>query len=150
MGIVRQSQVSDAKPTEHTMNTETTPAAEVTTIEIMAAVVDYSSKGNMLNHWFRMVYRDGAWEYFAERKATAPTYGAASRNQKIKGTVRSGELVLKHNYKGGVTEIGLASTGWEGRKSWEDLQPCTFKASGRELVITMPDGSTVTAPNPRS
>jgi hypothetical protein len=88
-------------------------------------------------HWYRLVWRHGAWQYFTRRRLESDTYRV------FYGCVRPGELVAQHDRGGPVSSIWLVTDE-------NPLEPCTFARTGdRTLRITLPDGRVIERPDPR-
>lgn len=130
------------------METEqlTDQAATPRIYTIRAAHKDYSARGRCRQHWYRMVYRDGAWSYFARDRLSRGAYYAADRHQTVYGDVRAGEYVCEHNHGAGVdTVYRVAHAPEDPSKPLIALQ---FHTLGDKLIIRDGDRE-VTLPNPR-
>lgn len=106
---------------------------------------DYSARGARRAHWYRMVWRDGAWQYFARPLAKVTMY-ADTRHQSEYGAVWHGEILAEHDLGGPVDSLYLVT----GEKPGELLTPLPFtKSRDNRLVAALPDGSKIELPNPR-
>jgi hypothetical protein len=112
-------------------------------ISIRAAHKAYSSRGRRDAHWYRMVWRSGAWQYYArERLPEDPRERCAT----VYGDVRPGELVAQHDRGGPIDAVYLVTS----RPGNDRLRFCTLRRTrAGTLRITLPDGRVVERPDPR-
>lgn len=98
--------------------------------------------------WYRMVWRNGDWQYVSNDRLPRGSFRAADRRASVRGDVYTGEIVAKHDRGSPVSEIHLVSAepDAEGLRFVE----CAFtKRRDGNLGIILPDGSVLTLPNPR-
>jgi hypothetical protein len=112
---------------------------------IRAAHKDYSAKGRRREHWFRMVWRNGSWQYFGDRRLANGTFYAADRHDTVRGDVWDGELVAQHDRGGAVTDVYMIVDHPDG-----ELMSLTFARRSGRLLVTLPDGEELDLPDPRS
>lgn len=109
---------------------------------VKAASRDINSRGKVLHRWYRMVYRDGQWRYFAEEREPRGTFLAAERRWVSGGYVYAGELVCQHDYGGPV--VAMCEVGPDGT-----LNEVPFRVVRSGLAVTRMDGTEVILPDPR-
>lgn len=110
---------------------------------ITAGKKDLNGKGRG-DWWYRMVWRDGSWQYFSEERLPTGTYLAGDRRATVSGDVFLGELVCRHD-KGGPVDAVWVVVGGD-----KPLRVCKYvKRRDGSLNVTLPDGSVVSVPNPR-
>lgn len=130
-----------------TNQTEThTEAKPKDCFRIVAGHKNVSSRGRIRAWWYRMRWNGVRWEYFSDTWLPLGNWSASLRHCDVVGTVNVGDLVLQHNYKGPITDIYLAVKGQDGIG---ELKPLGWIANGCDLLIALPDGQSVTLPNPR-
>jgi hypothetical protein len=114
--------------------------------EIRAAYKDYNARGRCREHWFRLVWRDGAWRYLGDRRLASGTFYAADRHDTVMAEVWPGELIVQHDRGGPIDAAYLVFEG-DGRS----LVACDLgRTRDGQLRVTLPDGRQVVRPNPRS
>jgi hypothetical protein len=112
---------------------------------VRAAHCDYSARGRRREHWYRMVWRDNQWQYYARERLVRVGMLASTRHQTVYGTVWPGEILVQHDHGGPVDVAWLVVDHPK-----ECLVRCELSVTRRgELKITLPDGRTVVRPNPR-
>lgn len=115
---------------------------------ITGAFCDYSARGACREHWFRMVWRNDAWEYFSEHLA-AVGMNSSTRHQSTSGNVWAGELVATHDRGKPIEAIALVTSG-RSRDSEGELRFLKFgRRRDGQLSVTLPDSSVVLLPDPR-
>lgn len=119
-----------------------------TAIVITAAKKDLNAKGNG-SEWYRMVYRGGAWVYFAAGRLPRGTYLASDRRASVAGDVYEGEIVCRHHRGDQVDAVWLVVDG--PRKGGERgfLASLEFTRGRDGLRVILPTGAHVTLPDPR-
>lgn len=101
-------------------------------MKIRAAHKDYSARGSRREHWYRMVWIDGTWQYFAERKLASANYLASDRHDTAKGDVEPGDLICQHDH-GGKVDLMYVVTDSE-----DVLVRLPFSRRGGELRVSFP------------
>jgi len=110
-------------------------------------VKDYNAKGNRRAHWYRMVWRSGAWEYVSQERLPSGNYLAHERQATVRGDVYPGEILVTHDHGAGLDKGALLVTlGSDGKIAFVDLDTANTRAG---LEITLPNGAIVKTPNPR-
>jgi hypothetical protein len=113
-------------------------------ITVRAARKDYNARGRCNEHWYRMVWRHNAWQYFSHERLPTGTFLARDRRATVLGEVWPGELVVQHDRGGPVNAVYLVV------RQEKPLRRCTFaRTRAGALRITLPDGRTVERPDPR-
>lgn len=113
-----------------------------------AAHREISARGATKAEWFRMVWRNGEWSYFAEGRMPTGRYLAADRRVTLRGSVYAGDLVAQHDRGAGVDAVYLVSDEPDDGDDWS-LHTVPFTATRAGLLITLPTGGVITLPNPR-
>lgn len=113
---------------------------------LRAAHKDLNAKGNG-PWWFRMVYRNGDWQYFSEDRLPTGTFLASDRRATVYGDVFAGELVCNHSKAGPVEQMWLACPSDTDSKTLVELS--YRKRRDGQLVVTLPDATELVVSNPR-
>jgi hypothetical protein len=113
--------------------------------EIRAAYKDYNARGRCREHWFRMVWRGGAWQYLGDRRLASGNFRASERHDMVMAEVWPGELVVQHDRGGPIDAAYLVYDGGDRSLARCDLG----RTRDGQLRITLPDGRQVVRPNPR-
>jgi hypothetical protein len=116
---------------------------------ILAAHCDYSARGKMREHWFRMAWRNDTWEYIGERLSGVGIH-THTRHQSSYADVWPGELIAQHDRGKPIDIIWLVVLVPDSKEPIirrEKLQ-FTRRRDGK-LAITLPDGTVLTRPDPR-
>lgn len=116
------------------------PSAEAK--KVKGAHKDYSARGSRREHWYRMVLRNGTWEYVSTERLAAGNFRASERHDTVYGEMFEGELAITHDHGAGVDATAHLLAGGK-------FIDCDVKKTRAGLKITLPDGSVVTAANPR-
>ncbi len=106
---------------------------------------DVSARGRCREHW--LVYRSGAWQYYGERLGPVGD-SADTRYQTTRGDAYLGELIARHDRGGPVNAMYIVAppTGEPQKK----ITPLAFRRRrDGQIDVSLPDGSTVTVPDPR-
>lgn len=120
------------------------PAAPGKTI--CGAKKDLNCKGEG-PEWYLMVWR-GAWRYVSDGHLPRGTYLAADRRAATYGKVYPGEIVACHDRGGPLKTPRLIC---EPNEDGKVMVKCDFvKRRDGSLAFTLPDGSEVVLPDPRS
>lgn len=115
---------------------------------IVAAKKDLNAKGNG-PWWYRMVWRNGSWEYFSTDRLPMGTSRAHERRAAVYGEVFPGELVCSHDKGSSIDdEVNLVCFPDADDKVLVECGAVTKRRDG-QLDIVLPDGSKITVPNPR-
>jgi len=107
------------------------------------AAYNNNVEGRKREHWYRLVWRDGAWSYYAEGRLPP------DRRASVFGDVWEGELVAQHDRGGGVNAVYLARWGSGEVNGPMFLVDLDFRRVKGELLIALPDGSQIKRPDPR-
>ena len=116
----------------------------------IAAKKDVSSSGRVRQLWYRMRRSPGTdtWEYYAEERLPKGNYRASERQATVYGNLYIGDLVASHDHAKPIDRICLVYYNLEENKA--KLHDCEFAiVRGNLLLISLPDGSKITLPNPR-
>lgn len=114
---------------------------------IIGAEKDLNCKGRG-PQYYRMVYRDGSWQYVSDDRLPSGAFRASDRRAKVFGVVFVGEIVASHDRGAqiGVAYLVVSPNPEEGGV----LQKIGIKARrDGQLAFTLPDGSEIVTPNPR-
>lgn len=98
--------------------------------------------------WYRMVWRNGSWQYFSDEKLPTGTFLAGDRKADVHGDVFIGEIVCQHDKGGPVDAMYLVCAPDEEGKDVLHVVEYRKRKDG-QLVVTLPDGREVAVPNPR-
>jgi hypothetical protein len=109
----------------------TTAAAPLT---IRAAHREYSATGVCYEHWWRLVWRGGAWLELAPRELRPLRFDV------VMGQVWPGELVIEH--WGAIRAVYLVC-------GTPPLVRCRYRTTSDGLRIELPDGHLIMRPHPR-
>lgn len=119
-------------------------------MEIRAARCDYSARGSRREHWYRMVWRGGEWQYLGDRRLGPVGLRADTRHQTTYGHVWPGELLVTHDRGGPVDGAWVVRAVADGTDLSKCLVRCEVaRTRSGDLRITLPDGRTLDRPNPR-
>lgn len=117
-----------------------------------AASKDVSARGSVREWWFRMRWTGSTWDYFGEGRLPSGTFLAADRRATTYGPVYAGDVLICHDRGKGIdtgAEAARLITHVAGGKiASESCQ--VAKLRNGQLRITLPDGTTIDRPNPRS
>jgi len=114
-------------------------------MRVEAGHCDYSARGRRRAHWYRMVWRGDAWQYFSSTRMGPVGLLASTRHQTVYGEVWHGEVVIQHDRGGPIDAAYLVVAGEE-----DPLVECGLsRTRDGQLRITLPDGRTLLRPNPR-
>lgn len=111
--------------------------------QVRAAHKDVSSRGRVREWWYRMVYRDGGWQYVATERLER-----AARHQTLMGEVWAGELLAEHDHGEPVDTMYVAFRRPADGAMRLRAVDFTRRRDG-QLGVALPDGYTVVVPNPR-
>ena len=117
------------------------PAAVGT--KMIAAHKDYNSRGRRREHWYRMAYRNGSWDYIGNERLPSGTFRASERNATTHGDVFDGDILATHDHGGGIDAIMHVVVNGKA------VEVPNHRRRDGNLEITLPDGTTTTVPNPR-
>ena len=113
---------------------------------IVGAKKDLNCRGNG-PEWYRLVLRDGRWEYVSTDRLPSGSFRASDRRATVCGGVYAGEIVAQHPRGGSVDSVSLVC---EPDAEGCALVPCTFAARRDGLLaVTLPDGTVIAVENPR-
>lgn len=125
-------------------------AEDAEVLSIRAAHCDYNSRGIRRAHWYRMVWRGGAWQYFADSRMERVGVSASTRYQTVRGDVYPSEVVIGHDHGGRVDCAYLVCSKGDASDPTDVMIDCRIATTrDGQLKITLPDGSTVLRPDPR-
>ena len=125
---------------------ETIPADEPA-LSIIGAHCDYSASMRRREHWYRMAWRNGTWEYIGERLQSVGMR-AAERHQTKYADVWAGEIIAQHDRGKPIDSIYLIVKAPLEPKAIKE--PLTFrKRRDGRLDIILPDRTIVALPDPR-
>lgn len=111
---------------------------------IFGAKKDLNSKGRG-EHWYRMVYRSGGWEYVSDDRLPSGSFLASDRRCDASGDVYAGEIVIQHD-RGGPVDVAYLVISPD-----EKMRKINFvKQRDGQLRFELPDGSEIILPNPRA
>jgi hypothetical protein len=117
-------------------------------INIIGAKKDLNCKGRG-EHWYRMMYRRGAWQYVSSDRLPNGCYRASERRAEVHGEVYLGEIVVRHNRGAAIDEAYLVDMPEsDGGGCLEEI--VFHKRRDGNLTFVLPDGSEVVLSNPRS
>lgn len=119
---------------------------DATAIELTAAHRDLNCKGNG-TEWYRMVWRDGSWQYFSGRRMPARGFRASERRVTLTGSAYEGEILCAHDRGGPVDVVRLVVCDPTGKTKHIPLEWTKCRDG---LRIILPTGAHITLPNPRS
>jgi hypothetical protein len=116
----------------------------MTTLEIKAAYrkLNCKLKGD---EWYKLVYRDGKWEYIGQ---PLPKVGQRGENRDCEsfGHVTEGEIIARHPRGGQVDRVQVVQPGPDGKLTLVD---CHWAVLGSTLLVRLPDETELKLPNPR-
>lgn len=118
---------------------------DATAIEVTAARRDLNCKGNG-TEWYRMVWRDGSWQYFSDQRMPARGFRASDRKVTLTGSVYEGEIFCAHARGGPVDAVRLVVSDPTGKVKHLPLQ---WSKCRDGLRVILPTGTHVTLPDPR-
>lgn len=113
-----------------------------------AAAGSWNSRGTKGNTYYRMVWRSGAWAYFASGRLVKNKWNGKMEG-KARGDVYAGELLCEHDHGAKVDSVYLVSDEPDGADPWS-LHRLDFKRTRAGLLVTLPTGAHVTLPDPRT
>ena len=122
---------------------ENTNAVADVAVSIRAAHKDYSARGRVREHWYRLVWRDNAWQYFSDGRLPSGNFSASDRHATVLGDVFPGEIVVSHDHGGPIDRA------WIVERSEKPLCRCKLEKTRAGLRITTPAGEVIETPNPR-
>jgi hypothetical protein len=124
--------------------------ADEAALQVLGAHCDYSARGSRREHWFRLAWRDGRWQYISEQ-LSGVGMRASTRHQGTYGDVWAGEVVAQHDRGKPVDMMYLITHDPNpSHPSQAHKEPLTFtKRRDGRLSITLPDSSIITLPDPR-
>lgn len=113
-------------------------------VKVCGAFCHYGSRMQMRSHWFRMVWRNGKWQYFTGYLKPIGLR-SATRHQELYGDVWVGEILAEHPRGGEVIAVYLVvSEGTDGLVSLD-----FYRRRDGNLSVKLPDGSNLVLPDPR-
>lgn len=112
-------------------------------ISVRASYKDLNCKGKG-PECYRMVWRGGQWVYFADERLPSGSFRAADRRATVYGDVYPGELVCEHPRGGRIEAM------WLVRSDPKPLWVVRFVRARDGLHVTLPSGTSITVPDPRS
>lgn len=125
---------------------------DATALRIVGAKKDLNCKGRG-PHWYRMVFRNGAWMYVSTERLPSGTFRASDRRASVYGEVFPGEIVADHDRGGPLNAVGIAHErivrGDRDKVVLTWMDPPKKRRDGL-LKVVLPDGSELVVPNPRS
>jgi hypothetical protein len=108
---------------------------------------DLNCKGRG-DHWYRMVFRDGCWNYVSSDRLPMGTLRASDRRCTVYGEVYNGEIVVSHDYGSAVDCAWLVvPPDDDNGKSLVEIS--FLKRRDGKLVFKLPDESQIVLENPR-
>lgn len=127
---------------------ETAAEADATGTSIRAGHKDLNCKGKG-PCWYRMVWRNGQWQYFSDERLPSGTFLASDRRATVRGDVFLGEIVCEHDKGGPVDTMYLVVIPSPGDAA-SILEACEFrKRRDGSLTVVLPDDTEIVVPNPR-
>lgn len=109
---------------------------------------DYSSRGAMRSHWYAMVWRWSEWKYPSQNTLPKGLDRASDRQASIYADAYVGDIMITHNYKGGVDAEGwLVVSAEEGKAA---IVVVAVEVDGEDLWVVLPNGEKKWFPNPRA
>lgn len=118
-----------------------------TGFRIRGAAKDYNARGSRREHWFRMVLRNGSWEYVSSDYLPKANYLASDRCATVYGEVYPGELVVSHDLGAQVDQMWIVEAHPE--ESTKPLKKVEFSKTRAGLKVVLPDGTELTVSDPR-
>lgn len=115
---------------------------------IRGAEKDLNAKGRG-PWWYRLVWRDGAWEYVSQDRLPTGTYLARDRRATVYGNVMLGEIVVQHDRGGPIDAAYLVAPSEASEDGKTILRKIELKRFRGQLIITLPDGRGLELPDPR-
>jgi hypothetical protein len=119
---------------------------------IVGAKKDLNSKENGA-HWYRMVLRNGKWEYVATERLPTGSFLASDRRATVYGDAYHGEITITHD-RGSDVDLEANLLVEAGEHDGLDLTKsrliaCDVTKTRAGLEITLLDGSILKTTNPR-
>ena len=128
-----------------TGKTQSDPSEQGTSI--LGAKKDLNSKGRG-DHWYRMVYRNGSWQYVSTDRLPSGQFLASDRKATVHGDVYIGEIVVQHD-RGGPVDTAWIITAPDPTTKAVKVDVTFTKRRDGNVGITLPDGSKLVLSNPR-
>lgn len=114
--------------------------------KIIGAKKDLNSRGRG-PQWYRMVHRNGSWQYVSNERLPAGTFSASERRAHVSGQAFIGEIIVQHD-RGKPIDLAYIITGEGGE--YDPKTEITFHARrDGNLVFVLPDNSEIILSNPR-
>lgn len=123
--------------------------ADATARHVRAASKEYSARGSRRHHWYRMVLRNGAFEYFADRPLERANFRASERRDTVRGYVYDGEILVQHDHGGPVDAAYLVVHHVDEDGDEVPVVECKLARVRTGLRVTLPNGVEIDVPNPR-
>ena len=101
--------------------------------------------------WHRMVWRDGAWVYYADHLPRVDSIGrAATRKCSTSGLLYGGEIVAQHDKGGEIDVVYVVVDGLSAKSGKHGyLYRVSYSRQRDGLRIQLPTGTSITLPDPR-
>lgn len=117
---------------------------------LIAATKDINARGRIREWWYRMRWEPATrgWAYITNERLPAGNFRAAERRATLYAEVYVGDLLVTHD-RGGPIDPEALLVIKDGAKM--RTVPCKVaKRRDGNLSVTLPDGTTLVTPNPRS
>lgn len=113
---------------------------------IIGAKKDLNARSNG-PQWYRMVYRNRAWQYVTADRLPSGNFLAADRRAEVSGRVYPGEIVVQHDRGSPVNRAWLVTEALAGKCL--NLISFSVRRDGR-MTFVLPDGGEVVTDDPRT
>jgi hypothetical protein len=112
--------------------------------EIVGAKKDYTARAKCREHWTRLVWRGGKWQYVGGRPLRPSNWKPDERKDSVRGMVREGEIIVEYHQDGPVSGVYLAVKG-----GFLFCLEFGFERGQEVLQIRLPSGRILSLKNPR-